>query len=58
MEENKMDHQNSEAEENKQDCGCEGDCCTPKKKPKWIRIISVLVILAALAIIIVKKFFM
>jgi hypothetical protein len=42
----------------KQDCGCEGDCCTPKKKPGWVKIISILVILTALGLIVIKKFFM
>jgi hypothetical protein len=38
-------------------CGCEnGECCPPKRKPKWMRIISVLVLLVALSIIFFKVF--
>ena len=33
------------------DCGCEGDCCQPKSKPKWIKYLSILILLAALAIV-------
>jgi len=58
MEENKIDDQLSEVENEKQDCGCEGDCCAPKKKPRWVKIISLLVILAALSIIFIKIFLM
>jgi hypothetical protein len=38
----------------KQDCSCDPNCCPPKRKPKWMVIISGLVILAALAIIAIK----
>ena len=37
------------------DCGCEGDCCTPpKKKPSWMKWISILILVAAIAIVVVK----
>ena len=39
----------------KQDCGCsDGSCCPPKKNNKWTKIIFTVVILAALAIVIMK----
>jgi len=38
----------------KQDCGCEGDCCQPKSKPKWIKYLSFLILLAAISIVVIK----
>jgi len=38
-----------------QDCGCGEGCCTPKKKSNlWKRVLSIIIILAAGAIITVK----
>lgn len=36
------------------DCGCSDGCCTPKKKPNWVKYISILILLAALSVIAVK----
>jgi len=36
------------------DCGCDGDCCPPKPKPKWMKYISILVFVIALSIILIK----
>ena len=36
------------------DCGCDDNCCQPKKKPKWTKFLALLVILAALSILIIK----
>ncbi len=38
-------------------CNCEGDCCPPKKKSIWPKIIFTVVILAALGIIAAKLLF-
>ena len=44
-----------EQETKTNDCGCEnGDCCAPKPKPVWKKAVSILIILAALAIILIK----
>jgi hypothetical protein len=44
-------------EQTNPDCGCEnGECCPPKRKPKWMKIVSVIVLLAALSIIFIKVF--
>lgn len=40
--------------EKKADCGCDDGCCQPKQKPKWLKYISFLIILAALSIIVIK----
>jgi hypothetical protein len=37
-----------------QDCGCEGDCCPPKPKPRWIKYLSFLILIAALSIVVIK----
>jgi|WetSurMetagenome_2_1015567.scaffolds.fasta_scaffold698703_2 hypothetical protein len=38
-----------------QDCGCDDpNCCPPKKKPRWKIILSLLVILAALSVVVIK----
>jgi hypothetical protein len=38
-----------------QDCGCnDGDCCQPKRKPKWRMFLSILLLLAALGIVAFK----
>ena len=36
------------------DCGCEGDCCPPKKKNPFTKILFAVVLLAAIAIVAVK----
>lgn len=36
------------------DCECGPDCCAPKQKPKWIKYISILIVLVALAIVVIK----
>ena len=43
-------------ENSKQDCGCSDGCCTPQKKKSnlWSKIIFVIIVLAAGAIITVK----
>jgi hypothetical protein len=38
----------------KQDCGCEGNCNPKKPRSRWIKYISVLILMGALAIVIVK----
>ncbi len=39
----------------KDDCGCsDGNCCTPKKSTPWTKILFIVVIVAALAIIVMK----
>lgn len=44
-----------EQETKTNDCGCEnGDCCTPKPRPAWKKPVSILLIIAALAIILFK----
>ncbi len=41
--------------DSKQNCDCGPDCCTPKKKNKlWMKLLFILIILAAVAIITVK----
>lgn len=35
-------------------CDCEGDCCQPKKKPSLKKYLSILVLLIALSIIVIK----
>ncbi len=39
------------------DCVCDGDCCQPKKKSWWLKVIFTLVLLAAAGIIVAKLFF-
>jgi len=41
----------------KNDCGCDGNCCPPKKKSIWPKIIFTIVILAAIGIIAAKLLF-
>jgi hypothetical protein len=36
------------------DCGCEGNCCPPKKKNPWRKILFAVIILAALGILAFK----
>ena len=37
------------------DCGCEDpDCCQPKRRPKWTLVLSMLIILGALSIIVIR----
>ena len=38
----------------KQDCGCSDGCCPPKKKNPWTKIVFTVIILAAIAIVIMK----
>ena len=38
------------------DCGCDGECCPPKKSNPLTKIIFAVIILAALAIVAVKVF--
>jgi hypothetical protein len=38
----------------KQDCGCDSDCCQPKKNNNWKKFIFIAVILAAGIIVTVK----
>lgn len=38
------------------DCGCDGDCCPPKKSNPLTKIIFAVIILAALVIVAVKVF--
>lgn len=40
----------------KQDCGCDSDCCTPKKKSPIIKILFILIIVGALGIASAKLF--
>jgi len=40
----------------KKDCGCDVDCCPPKKKSIWPKIIFTIVILAAIGVIAAKLF--
>lgn len=37
-----------------QDCGCEDGCCPPKKKPNWVKYLSILILLAAISIVVIK----
>jgi len=41
----------------KNDCSCEGNCCQPKKKSIWPKIIFTVVILAAIGVIAAKLLF-
>jgi len=41
-------------ENDKTDCGCGSDCCQPKKSKLWMKIVLVVVILAAVAIVTFK----
>ena len=36
------------------DCGCDDNCCPPKRKPRWIMFLSIAIFLAALSLIAVK----
>ena len=38
----------------KQDCGCGTDCCTPKKSKLWMKIVFIVIVAAAIAIVTVK----
>ncbi len=44
------------ASDGKQDCGCEGGCCPPKRKNPFTKILFAVVIVAALGIIGFKLF--
>jgi hypothetical protein len=54
MEENQNNKQPIESENKKQDCGCDDDCCQPKKKNIFSKLIFALILLAAVAIIGIK----
>jgi len=36
------------------DCGCDGNCCPPKRRPKWMAILSIVILIAAISIVTVK----
>jgi len=36
------------------DCGCTDGNCSPKSKPKWIKYLSILILLSAISIVVVK----
>ena len=38
----------------KQDCGCGTDCCTPKKSNLWMKIVFIVIIVAAVTIAVLK----
>jgi hypothetical protein len=38
-------------------CGCDDNCCSPKKKSIWPKIIFTVVILAVIGIVVAKLFF-
>jgi len=47
----------NESNSTQSNCGCENnECCPPKKKPGWMKYISILVLLIALGIIFYKVF--
>ena len=54
MSENEEKVTPAEGAENQSECGCEGNCCPPKKNKTVKRAIFALVLLAALAVITVK----
>ena len=41
-------------QDNNTDCGCGTDCCQPKKGKPWVKILFIVVFLAAAAIVTVK----
>jgi hypothetical protein len=44
-----------ETKQGTENCGCEGDCCSqPKKKPSWMKWISILILIAAVAVVVIK----
>ena len=40
--------------ETKKDCGCDDGCCQPKKSNLWTKVVFIVVIVAALAIVAIK----
>lgn len=46
----KMENENN----TNQDCGCGTDCCTPKKSNLWMKIIFIVIVVAAAAIVTIK----
>ena len=56
MEEQNKDNPQVEGEKNQKDCGCEDNCCPPKKNNIFTKIIFAVILLAALGIIGVKLF--
>ena len=51
MEENDKDNLKVENDNKKQDCGCDGDCCKPKKRNILSILLFAVILLAALGII-------
>jgi|PlaIllAssembly_1097288.scaffolds.fasta_scaffold370279_2 hypothetical protein len=47
----------TEGQGRQNDCNCEGNCCPPKKKTIFPKIIFSIVVFAALGIILMKLFF-
>ena len=40
---------------NQDDCGCDGNCCTPEtKRPNWMKWTGIVVLVAAISIVTVK----
>jgi hypothetical protein len=37
-----------------QDCGCDGDCCTPKRSKLWMKIVFIVIVAAAIGIVSMK----
>lgn len=56
MEDVKKDNLQEGDRTGSQDCGCEGNCCPPKKNNRIAKIIFAVIILAAVGIIAVKVF--
>ncbi|MFH0867186.1 MAG: hypothetical protein V1904_13410 [Bacteroidota bacterium] len=38
----------------KQDCSCGTDCCTPRKSNLWMKIVFIVIVVAAVTIVTVK----
>jgi hypothetical protein len=56
MEETSKDNPKVENENKKQDCGCDDNCCLPKKNTILTKLIFVVIVLAALGIISIRLF--
>ena len=54
MEENEKSNTPAECREEKHDCGCEGNCCPPKKNNIFTKIIFAVILLASVGVIAVK----
>ena len=57
MEETPKDNPQVEDENKKQDCGCDDNCCQPKKSNIFTKLIFAVILLAAIGIIAVKLFY-